>query len=812
MSEETFHVPEPPASKNKIVALADLLFSHRRWVIAFFVIASGFLFWSATKTRIDAGFTKQLPLTHEYIQTFLEYREEFGGANRVMISFTLDEGEIFDPLFFELLRDATDEAYYIPGVDRAQVTSIWTPNVRFVEIVEDGFAGGNVVPADFSGTPEDLRTVRENIVKSGHLGRLVANDFSGAIISAQLLEIDPATGEQLDYMEVARHLEDKFREPFEKRGKAIGLRVGIIGFAKVIGDIRDGATNVVLFFFVSLLITAAFVFYYAQSWRLTGLTILTALIAVGWQLGLLHLIGFGIDPMSILVPFLVLAIGVSHGVQMVRSFREAFFGGRNSMGAAKESFIQLLRPGSTALATDLIGFITILAIRIPIIQELAITASLGIFTLFFTNLFLLPILLSHVKLDPTMRDRIRERHERTDHFWEIIAGVARPGRSLIVFGTAAVLGLVGFHYAKQVRIGDLSHGVPELRETSRYNRDSNLIAERFDIGVNIITVICETVPNGCVNYQVMEQIDRMAWHVSNVEGVQSVACLPIISKTINQGFNEGNPKWHILPRHPAVLSQSIMPVDTASGLLNADGSVLPIYIFLKDHRAETIAGVVEEIKRFRKEESSQLVDFRLATGNVGVMGATNEVVAAAQFPMLLYVFGAVILLCLIAFRSWRAAFCIVFPLALVSIMAYALMTWLKIGLKVSTLPVVALGVGVGVDYGIYLFFRLRAYIRREQRYRGPASVGEEIVLEVETDHSMLFEEALITSLRQTGSAVVFTGLTLAVGVSTWIFSALKFQADMGVLLTFMFLFNMLGAILLLPAIARWLLPHHKWRE
>jgi predicted RND superfamily exporter protein len=785
--------PQPPASDSngsRIAAFAARLFARRAWILAAFVVVSAWLFWSATQTRVDAGFTKQLPLSHEYIQTFLQYQDEFGGANRVLIAFTVDEGDIFSPLYFELLREATDEAYFIPGVDRAQVTSIWTPNVRFIEIVEDGFAGGNVVPADFSGSAEDLRVVRENITKSGRLGQLVANDFNGAIISAQLLEIDPATGEQLDYMEVANYLEEHFRKPFEARGDEIGLRVGIIGFAKVIGDVRDGATNVILFFFVSLAITGIFVYFYAQSWRLAGLTLLTALIAVGWQLGLLHLLGFGIDPMSILVPFLVLAIGVSHGVQMVRSFRAAFFEGRDSLGAARESFTQLLIPGSTALATDLIGFITILAIRIPIIQELAITASLGIFTLFFTNLLLLPVLLSYVRLDPRLRERIEARHARTGRFWAGIAGVARPGWSLTVFAVAAILALGGWHYASQVRIGDLSHGVPELRESSRYNRDSALISERFDIGVNIITVICETVPDGCVNYQVMEQIDRLAWHALNAPGVQSVACLPFVAKTINRGFNEGNPKWHILPRHPATLSQAITPVDTATGLLNADGSVMPVYIFLKDHRAETITGVLRTIKDFREAEQSDLVDFRLATGNVGVMGATNEVVAAAQFPMLLYVFSAVILLCLIAFRSWRAAFCIVLPLALVSIMAYALMALLRIGLKVSTLPVVALGVGVGVDYGIYLFFRLRAFIRE----------------------GMLFEESLMAALKQTGSAVVFTGLTLAIGVSTWIFSALKFQADMGVLLTFMFLFNMLGAILLLPAIARWLMPHHHWGE
>jgi predicted RND superfamily exporter protein len=177
----------------------------------------------------------------------------------------------------------------------------------------------------------------------------------------------------------------------------------------------------------------------------------------------------------------------------------------------------------------------------------------------------------------------------------------------------------------------------------------------------------------------------------------------------------------------------------------------------------------------------------------------------------LYVFGAVILLCLVSFRSWRAAFCIVVPLALVSVMAYALMALLQIGLKVSTLPVVALGVGVGVDYGIYLFFRLRSYISKGTRHSGGLVEMDGFALEVPDENKMLFEEALTASLRQTGSAVLFTGLTLAVGVSTWIFSDLKFQADMGVLLTFMFLFNMLGAIFLLPAIARWLMPHHRHR-
>ncbi|MCH7893039.1 MAG: MMPL family transporter [Proteobacteria bacterium] len=180
------------------------------------------------------------------------------------------------------------------------------------------------------------------------------------------------------------------------------------------------------------------------------------------------------------------------------------------------------------------------------------------------------------------------------------------------------------------------------------------------------------------------------------------------------------------------------------------------------------------------------VKFRLATGNVGVMAATNEEVSEAQFPILMGVFAAIILLCWVTFRSLRAVLCIVLPLGLVSLLAYALMAILEIGLKVNTLPVVALGVGVGVDYGIYIFSRMQEFLKRG-----------------ETLHA-----AFLDTLSVTGNGVVFTAVTLGVGVATWIFSPLKFQADMGILLTFMFLVNMLGAIFLLPALAAWLFPEN----
>ncbi|MFP4208105.1 MAG: efflux RND transporter permease subunit [Wenzhouxiangella sp.] len=807
---------------------ADAVFSIRPLVLAIFAIGTVAMLFFMVQLRVDSGFLKQLPLEHEYMQTFMEYEREFGGANRVMVALMAEDGDMFTDEFFERFEEITNRVFFIPGVDRASVRSIFTPNVRFVEIVEDGFAGGNVIPADFAPSPEAFERVRSNIVASGEIGRLVAEDFSGALVSANLLELDAASGESLDYQDVAAQLE-AIRSDFEGQGYS----VHIIGFAKIVGDIADGARGVVAYFGVAFVITALLLFLYSRSVWLTVLPLVCSVTAVIWQLGLLSLLGFGIDPMNILTPFLVFAIGVSHGVQMISGWNaEKLFGGNSPVGlaqdgyrledikvvssleASKRTFARLLAPGSIALISDTIGFLTILLINIRIIQELAITASIGVAVIIFTNLLLLPILLSYIRLrnPKAFRQRQYENGRKTGVIWLMIASFTRPRVATIAVLVGATLFAFAWIKGQDMQIGDSQPGVPELRPDARYNQDANLISERFALGTDLISIIAETVPSACTeSYAVMEAIDRFSWRMANVEGVQQVVSLPMVAKTVNAGWNEGNLRWKILPRNAFIMRQNLQNIETSTGLLNEDCSAMPVMLFTTDHKAETIIRVVRAVRELREEIFVEQLDFhpsgdvmddlvmqegepceeclrfRLATGNVGVMAATNEEVEAAQLPMLLYVYAAIIILCLLTFRTVLGTACIVLPLVLVSYMAYALMAYMGIGLKVNTLPVVALGVGIGVDYGIYIFSRMRAFMQD----------GYDL------------DEAYLRTLRLTGKAVFFTAITLAVGVGTWLFSALQFQADMGVLLAFMFIFNMVGAMLLLPALARMLLA---WKE
>jgi hypothetical protein len=762
--------------------LEGLVFGNRRKILAVFAIVTASMAWSATGLHIDAGFMKLLPLRHEYMRNFVKYQEEFGGANRLLIALRVREGDIFTPEYLETLRKVTDDVFFIPGVNRGQVSSLWTPNVRFTEVVEGGFAGGNVVPNDFAPTAEGIERVRRNVLKAGIVGRLVANDFTAAIVSAELLEVNPQTGERIDYFDVSNRLEE-IREKYDADfAPGSIVDVHIIGFAKIIGDIGAGARRVIPFFGIAFLVTGTLVYVYAGSLRLGALLVTCSFIAVVWQLGLLTVLGYGLDPMSILVPFLIFAIAVSHGVQMVGGWASTVFEGADALDASRQTFRRLLAPGSIALLTDTIGFLTILLIDIRVIREIAIAASLGVALIILTNLTLLPILLSYVTTGTEYRGRLGRRLVKFEPLWVFLAGVSRARPAAVVTGLAVVLLAIGLWKGDDVAIGDLHRGVPELRADSRYNVDSEVITRHFSIGVDVLTVLAETAPQGCVDYETMNTIDDFMWRVQNEPGVRSVVGLPGVAKVLNAGWNEGSLKWRTLPRNESMLTQAVAYVPTGSGLLNGDCSVMPVMIFTTDHKAETIDRIVGAIKAFRAEHGRDGLRFHLATGNVGVMAATNETVEAAQFPILLWVFGAVITLCLVTFRSLRATVCIVLPLSLVSLLAYALMAFLEIGLKVSTLPVVALGVGIGVDYGIYIYARLREYMRA-----GAA-----------------LEDAYRHTLRITGAGVLCTGITLGTGVATWIFSPLKFQQDMGLLLLFLFFVNMLGALFLLPALARWL--------
>lgn len=780
LEEEEFKLEQ--FTPGLIGRVAYGIFHFRKPLLVIGILLTIVLGYMASHLKVQAGFSKMIPLHHEYMQTFLEYSADFGGANKVLVAIKSKDGEIFQKDQLDIVKKVTEEVFYIKGVERSSLTSLFTPNVRYNEVVEDGFKSGNLVPGDYAGLPEQIATVRSNTLRSDWVGRIVSADMTATMVVATLQDTDSDTGARLDLQEIATKLET-IRGKFENDK----VSIHIIGFAKAIGDIADGASGVLVFFIVAFVITAVLLYWYSGSLMLTSWALVAAIIPVIWLLGLLPIFGLGLDPMSILVPFLIFSIGVSHAVQMTNAWKLETLAGADGVTASRNCFLNLFIPGAMALLANALGFMVIAFVDIEIVRELALTATIGVTVMIVTNKVLLPILLSYMKLSAKAARKYHGKETAGYWLWERVGNLATKGGAVIPLIVAVGLIGGGYHFARDLKIGDMGQGVPELRPNSRYNQDVEVITHNFATGVDLLQVIFEskTEDSPCIQRELLSKMENMEFQVRQMDGVAGVRSLSGFIGAVTQDFAETFVKWRMLPEETAQIAQGVgFSTRLGTEFRNSACTAMPVSIFTSDHQATTISHIVDSIKAFKAENETEKLKIRLASGNVGVMAATNEVVEHSDKWVNLALFGSVALLCLLTFKSWRVTLCIILPLALVTLLCNAIMAVLGIGVKVNTLPVVALGVGVGVDYGIYLFERMK----HEQEERG-----------------LNLRDAFVEALKQRGTASLFTAVTMTVSVATWAFSTLKFQADMGILLAFMFLVNVFGAILLSPALGAFIL-------
>jgi len=785
--------------------LERLVFNYRPLFIVLMTLATLVLgYMAATRLELRPGFEKMIPQSQPYIQNFLENRHSLRGlGNSVRVVVENTQGDIFDPEYLNVLKQVNDELFLTEGVDRAWMKSLWTPAVRWTEVTEEGFQGGPVMPDSYQGSPSDIEQMRQNINRAGIVGSLVASDFKSSMLIVPLLDKASATGNGINYHGFSQMLEERLRDKFEYAGDPAARKAGeegkghykvrVIGFAKLIGDLIDGLIQVMMFFGLAVVTSLVIIYLYTRCVRSTLLVVGCSLIAVVWQLGIVAWLGYAIDPYSVLVPFLIFAIGVSHAAQKMNGIMQDIARGTHKQVAARYTFRRLFIAGVTALLADAVGFAVLMLIDIPVIQDLAITASIGVAVLIFTSLLLMPVALSFVGVGSKAADRALQidtrasAHKGFGKLWDSLDRFTTPKWATGAVLVAALLGIGGFAVSLQLKIGDLDSGAPELRADSRYNRDNAYITQHYALSSDLFAVMIKTPAEGCLNYKTLVLADRLAWELQQYPGVQATASLVNAVRQITAGTYEGNPKLNSIQRNQDVLNYAAQQASVNSPeLFNTECSLMPVIAFLKDHKAETLDAVVAIADKFAKENSTDDRQFLLAAGSAGIEAATNMVVREANRTMLLYVYAAVTLFCLITFRSWRATLVALLPLVLTSILCEALMVVMGIGVKVATLPVIALGVGIGVDYALYLLSVQLQY----QRQGLPLS------------------QAYRNAVSFTGRVVGLVGITLAAGVVCWVWSPIKFQADMGMLLTFMFLWNMLGALILIPALSHFLLRTH----
>ncbi|WP_434701862.1 efflux RND transporter permease subunit [Pseudomonas sp. D1-36] len=772
--------------------LERVLFNNRLFVVMFCALVTVCLGWSAQHIDLNASFKAVIPNDHPYIQNYFANEADLQGLGNTLRVVVATQGDsILNADYLETLRKINDEIVTIPGVERPFLQSLWTRSTRWLMVTEVGIDGGPVMPDTFDGSSSSLEQLRLNILRSGEVGKLVAADFRSSAIVVPLLDYDAQAQKALHYGELSKQLEN-IRRKYEGQG----VSIHIVGFAKVVGDLIDGLNQILIFFAIAVAIAAAMVFWFTHCMRSTLLVVACSLVAVVWQLGILPLIGFRLDPYSILVPFLIFAIGMSHGAQKMNGVMQDIGRGMHRLHAARNTFRRLFMAGFTALVCDAVGFAVLFMVNIQAIRELAIAASIGVAILIFTNLILLPVLLTYTGVNDRAAKRalVQEQnsldasHERLS-LWRVLTLFTQRRWAIGAIACAVILAVAGLVVASRLQVGDLDAGAPELRADSRYNLDNAYLTGHYATSSDVMAIMVKTPPDQCVNYETLVKVRDLQILLGQLPGVEATNSFANLARQMTSAYSEGSFKWaEILPNQAALNS---LIGQTPRGLLNTNCDLLTVYAYLKDHKAQTLQQTVEVVEAFAKENDTANVKFLLAAGNAGIEAATNQVVKHHNYLMLVGVYLVVIVLALVAFRSWQAVVVAVVPLVLTSILAEALMVWVGVGLKVATLPVTALGVGIGIDYALYILSVTLAWMR----------MGASL------------SEAYYRSLLFVGRVVMLTGATLAAGVATWVFSPIKFQADMGMLLAFMFLVNMFGALILLPALASFLLkPQLQARE
>ena len=798
--------------------LERILFNNRVvWLILFGALTIFFVHQSVTHFRIDSAFTKMLPMQHPYLQNMFRHISDLstkGLSFQVVVEVTDPKTNVFDKDYLKVVQEVHDKVFYINGVDRTTMRSFWAPSVIWMAVTPEGFKGGPLMPGDYDGGPAALKQLEQNTLRSNNVGRLFANNFRSSMVEAYLFNTYPddetrngklvnKRGDSLDYQDIGHQLEAVRTEIKQKYGDK--YNVYIIGEPKMIGDLIDGFSGIMLFFAVTLLITFVLLYLYARCIRVTLVPLFCSLVAVVWQMGLLMTLAQygveygdtqidgqvidridGLGVFSMLVPFLMVAIGVSHSVQFVNVMVIESAKGYDKNQAARRAFRQNYLPGLIALLTNIIGFGTMALIPIGAIQELAIVASLGVTVIIVTKIILLPIMMSYIGISPSGTKHMQHSFTKDTPHWTFFSRFAETRWAVISLIVAVVACVYGEYEGRNVKIGDVTVGSPELLPDSVYNKDIRFVINNYSTSSDIFVVMVETKDGECTKYKNVEAMDRLEWVLKNTDGVQAVFSPAYVTRQVNAAFAEGHVKWQALMRNQKTIDTASSQI-SEQGLINAGCNFAMVPAFLKDHKAETLDRVVTVVEKFAEENNTADRKFLLASGGAGIAAAVNAEIRQSEHLMLLLVYGVIALLLLVTFRSLRVMICIIAPLYMTSVLCEALMANLGIGVKVATLPVIALGVGVGVDYAIYLYSRLESYFRE----------------------GMDLKEAYLNTLKTTGRAVLFTGLTLGVGVATWYFSAVQFQKDMGILLVFMFLWNMVGALWLLPVFVRFLVNPKK---
>lgn len=761
--------------------LAALIVRRRLPILCAILLVTLFFALHAFRIETYTAFSDLLPKEHPYIKVHEQYWRIFGGANVVLLSVEVKQGDIFTPKTLQKIKQLTEVLERSHGANNYQIFSIARQKVKDVRATGWGIEVQPVMWPEVPQTPEAIEKLRQVVyANSTILGRLVSEDGKAALITAAFHE------ERLDYDHLFRRIRQAMRETEDENTRVFAAGEPIL-YGWIYHHLREIGVLIAL---TCLTIFGLLTLYYRN---LNGVMIPTfsALVTFIWGTGFTALMGYNFEPLVLVVPFLVAARTISHSIQ----FRERFFEELERYGdrekAAIEAASGLLMPGGVSILTDAIGLTVLLVAPMPILTKLAIAGSFWIISNLVSVLILDPILCCYLPA-PRRLPKGGEGHWLDLPLRRLGAFCASPLGKWAVLSAFGVIAVWSLYWYAHLTVGDSRPGSPLLWPSSNYNLSAGHINEKFLGTDHLYVIVHGKAENAMKSPQVLETIEAFQRHMLRSPHVGGTESLADLTRYVNTVLHNNDPRWGLVPSTAEEVGGILMIAEHGSEPGDFDRWVNynfqdgRVTIFLYDHRGDSIREVMGRAKEFIASNPMTEAEFKLAGGLVGVLAAANEVISQSDKVILGLMLLAQLLFCALGFRSLLAGLLFVGVVLLSNTFGMALMAYWNVGLNVNTLPVVSLGIGFGEDYGIYIVSRtIEEYIRQGK-----------------TD----LKRALVEAIATAGKAVLYTALLISSGLAFWSFSPLRFQAEMGYQLLIILTMNLLGGLLLLPTLIHLIRP------
>lgn len=737
--------------------------------------------------QMYSNFADLLPQKHPYIQLHNEVKDTFGGANNVIMAVVVDEGDIFNSGTLAKVHRLTQGVDELPGVNHNLVRSLTHRTVRKTWLTEMGSMNSEPYydPLYPDMTAERLDRLRNDVKANPAVyGLLVSPDLKAALIKATFNE------GQLNYVEIFRQLGELKEEVEQLRVREVapGVKIYAAGQPVLMGWVYSYLSQILqILFLTTAVLLILLVMYFRQRVYGILLPLIGVMISATWGLGIVSSLGFNLDPLTLVIPFLITARAMSHGIQLVERYYHEVQFAKDNHDAARRTFETLFRPGSLGIVSDAVGLLLISLGSSPINVKLGIYASIWAISVILTVLIAVPLVLS--LLPKARSDIVAEKAQASDGIFASVSKfVSQPAgaRSLLIAAVATYL--VGGYLSSFVQVGESEPGSPILYPDHDYNVSSKQINRNFPGSEEMYIVARTSEPGGMKRPEVLRALSSFQRHMLYDPELGGTVALPDVVKQVNQILHNSDPRWAVIPDEASYVGGLLFAFMASSPIpgalkefVDTDEQTANLVFFYKDHRGETLRRAIHRARQWIDDPANQVEGLELvpAGGLIGVTAAINEAAFQSNMTIIPAAMALIFLFVTMFYWSLQAGWLMLLAMTFCTVATYAYMGLSGIGIDVNTVPIIAVGIGVGIDYSIYMMDRIR-----EETARAAGNIHAGI------------RQAIAT----TGKAIAFTATSLVGGVIMWVFvSDLRFQADAALLLVVMLILNALAAVFLVPA-------------